>query len=97
MKCPKCKHDYPKGGRFCPNCGWRTSKAALQIVGTLALVSGALGILVSAIVILFAKVNPASYRLLFFAWFAGSLLSLALGVYFIIQAERKDTDSLQPV
>ena len=21
MKCWSCRHDFPKGGRFCPNCG----------------------------------------------------------------------------
>lgn len=22
MKCPKCRNGFPKGGRFCPNCGF---------------------------------------------------------------------------
>ena len=22
MKCPTCRNGFPKGGRFCPNCGF---------------------------------------------------------------------------
>ena len=26
MKCPECKDGYPKGARFCPNCGYEPLK-----------------------------------------------------------------------
>ena len=26
MKCPKCREGYPKGARFCPNCGFEAMK-----------------------------------------------------------------------
>ena len=26
MRCPECKVEYPKGARFCPNCGYEPMK-----------------------------------------------------------------------
>jgi hypothetical protein len=48
MKCPKCKHDYPRGGKFCSNCGyepkeywwWFIIGAALAAVGVWRMLKG---------------------------------------------------------
>jgi hypothetical protein len=45
MKCPECKREFPKGGRFCPNCGFEPMKRGRLMLGwvILAPISVAIG------------------------------------------------------
>ncbi len=75
-KCPKCKDDFPKGGRFCSNCGFepmsrtflitvliRGVLLAILLTGNVILKNWVLAVLVALLVVLLGYEFANRFRL----------------------------------
>ena len=70
MRCPECKVEYPKGARFCPNCGYEPMKRS-NVRRTL--IPYSIGIVLQVVVIILSVISEH--------WISAGVLGLVLGIW----------------
>ena len=70
MRCPKCKAEYPRGARFCPNCGFEPMNRSNVVRNFIGMPIG-IGLLATV----------AVYGAVRGDWFVAGGLGLASGIF----------------